>query len=458
MSISATYKLSPDELAIAYKHLGELVAIPSISNTNCEDYDSQKLQKAADYITQKLSDIHLPVRQVSIEGSAPFVLGEKIVDRAKPTILFYAHYDVQPVDANQWKSPPFVMTERDGRLYGRGASDDKAGVIAIITALGAYLKAYNEFPVNVKFLFEGEEEFDSCHMEALLKREKNRLNADAMVILDGDNASVTAGTLTNSTRGLVNLQLEVRAMEKPVHSGGGCLCPDPSQILVDLLSALRDPRAIPGFMDDREPLNEEEIQLLDASSKSPESYASDNGLLPGAQLRGDPSQSIYQRISEEPSISFVNGAWGKPNGGNSIQDVAKCQIGVRITAGQNPERIAKLLTDYLTTHPAGNGLEVKVTQTDEGCFAWKGDLSRPLTQKYLQALRQNFETTHVQPTGGALPLLHEFQRVFPNMEMIVPGVEDPKTAAHSHNESQDMGLFERAANSIISFIHLAGKV
>lgn len=457
MTVSPTYKLSPEELTVAYKYLGELVAIPSISNIKDEDYNPQQLKNAADYISDRLRDIHFQVRQVSIDGSAPFVLAEKIVDKSKSTILFYAHYDVQPVEAAKWDSPPFVMTERDGRLYGRGASDDKAGVIAIITALGAYLKAYNALPVNVKILFEGEEEFNSCHMGALLNKEKNHLKADALIILDGGNASVTAGTLTNSTRGLVNLHLDVRAMEKPIHSGGGCLAPDPSQALAGLMASLRDPRAIPGFMDDCEPLKDEERALLRKSSQTAEAYAKENGLVPGAKLRGDPALSVYERISEEPSISCVNGAWGKPNGGNSIQDVAGCDIGVRITPNQNPERIGKLLIDYISKHPAGNGLQVTVTQVGEGAYAWKGDLSRPLTQKYLAALGENFETTHVQPTGGALPLLRNFQEAFPTMEKIIPGVEDPKSAAHSHNESQDKGLFERSANTIISFLHNTGN-
>ncbi len=457
MSVSATYKLNQEELALAFKQLKEFVAIPSISNSSCAEYDAKQLQAAADYASKKLQDIHFQVRQVSVKGSAPYVLAEKMVDAAKPTLLLYAHYDVQPVDASKWKSPPFVVTERDKRLYGRGASDDKSGVIAIITALSAYQKAHGALPVNVKILFEGEEEFGSTHMKALLKKEHSRLQADALVILDGGNAAVTAGTLTNSTRGLVNLHLEVRSMEKPVHSGVGCLAPDPSQTLVDILASLRNPRAIPGFMDDCEAMKSQERELLRKSSQTPESYASENGLLPGAKLRGDPAFSVYERISEEPSISFVNGAWGKPNGGNSIQDAAGCDIGVRLTPGQNPERIAKLLIHYLSNHPAGKGLQVTVKEVGGGCFAWKGDLSKPMTQKYLDSLGKNFETTHVQPCGGSLPLLRDFQQAFPKMELIIPGVEDPKSSAHSHNESQDMGLFAKAVNSMIAFIHQAGK-
>lgn len=451
-----TYRISKKELKTAIHQLREFVAIPSLSNTNSPDYHPKHLKAAADFASKKLEEIGFKVRQVKIGDSPFFILAEKIVNASKPTILLYAHYDVQPVDRSKWKSDPFILTERDGRLYGRGASDDKGGIIGIITALGAYQRAYGALPVNVKIFFEGEEEYGSSHMSALIKQEAPRLKADALVVLDGGNAGVNTGTLTPFTRGLLNLHLEVKAMEKPIHSGVGCLAPDPAAALAELMSSLSDPRKIPGFMDDCTPLKPIERELLRKSSQSAASYAAEQGLVKTAQLRGNPKLSVYERIAEEPSISFVNGGWGTPNGGNSIQDTARCQIGVRLTPGQNPERIAKLLIEYLTSRKIPGGLEIKVTQPEPGCFAWKGDLSRPLSKKYLQALGENFKETHVQPTGGALPFLTEFQATFPEMEVIIPGVEDPKCAAHSHNESQEIRLFERAINSLIAFIRKAG--
>lgn len=451
-----TYRISKEELGTAIQQLKEFVAIPSVSNPNSPDHDPKHLKSAAQFVVKKLEGIGFKVRQVIVGNSVPFILAEKIANASKPTILLYAHYDVQPVDRAKWATDPFVLSERDGRLYGRGASDDKGGIIGIIAALGAYQRAYGALPVNVKILFEGEEEYGSSHMSALIQQEAPRLKSDALVILDGGNAGVNTGTLTNSTRGLLNLQLEVKAMEKPIHSGVGCLAPDPSAALAELMSSLSDPRKIPGFMDDCMPLHPVERECLRKSSQSADSYAEDQGLVKTAQLRGDPDLSVYERIAEEPSISFVNGGWGAANGGNSIQDTARCQIGVRLTPGQNPERIAKLLIEYLSSRKIAGGLEIKVTQSEPGCFAWKGDLSHPLSQKYLQALGENFKETHVQPTGGALPFLHELQETFPDMVTIIPGVEDPKCAAHSHNESQDIGLFERAINSLIGFFRKAG--
>lgn len=452
MSVSSSYRINPAEFAEAIAQLRDFVAIPSVSNPNFTDYYSmENLQKAADFTSDRFKDIGFEVRQVSIGGSAPYILAEKIVDVALPTLLFYAHYDVQPVDETKWKTPPFVLTLIDGRAYARGSSDDKAGIVAIITALGLYLREYGVFPCNIKFLSEGEEEYGSEHMEALVEQEKENLKADALIVLDGGNLDTETGTLTASTRGIVNLNLNVKTMEKPTHSGVGCLVPDPSAIMAGLIVSVKDPRTIPGFMDTCHFLNETEVDLLDQSSQTAEAYARDHNLLDGVQLRGDANTSVYSRIAEEPSISFVNGRWGIPNGGNSIQECANCQIGVRITAGQNPDQVAKALRNHLLAQDA-QGAQVTITQSEPGCYAWKGDLSGPLTQKYLAALGEVFQTTHVQPCGGALPFLHTFTKISPKMEIIIPGLEDPKCAAHSHNESQDIALFEKAINSIIAFL------
>ncbi len=456
---TSLHKVTQGEIDLAFKQLAEFVAIPSLSNIRNAMYDRTKLIKAADYATGLLQGIDFKVRQVTVGDSVPYILAEKIVDAAKPTLLLYGHYDIQPVDIDQWETNPFVLTERDGRLYGRGSSDDKGGIIAIITALGAYQKAYDALPCNIKILFEGEEEFGSSHMGELLKQEQKNLAADALVVMDGGNAAVDLGTLTNSTRGLLNMRLEVRSMKQPIHSGVGCIAPDPSLILAKLMTSLEDPAQIPGFMDDCIPLTDDERILLQQSSQSEASYILEHDLHPKAPLRGHPKYSVYERISELPSISFVNGGWGTPNGGNSIQPTAYAQVGIRLTPGQNPEKIAKVLNAYISSHPVGDGFEVTMEQIEPGCCAWKGDLSLPFSKLYLEALKKGFDgKIHVQPTGGALPLLNEFQAVFPKMEMIVPGVEDPKCAAHSHNESQDIGLFVRAVNSLMAFIHSVGKV
>lgn len=453
---AAALNVTPEQYAKAYQELGAFVAIPSVSNPESPDHKPEHLGRAAVFAGDRLSEIGFHAELISVSGSAPYVVAEKIVDIAKPTILFYAHYDVQPVEREKWtQKDPFVMEERDGRLYGRGACDDKAGIIGIITALGAYQKAYGALPVNVKILFEGEEEYGSSHLSEFIRSQGDRLKSDAMVIFDGGSLDTNTGTLTNSTRGLVNLHVQVKSMAAPVHSGVGCMVPDPSQTLVDLLHSLRDPRAIPHFMDSCKRVTPEEAALLDLDSQTTQEYARDHRLVPTAELRGDPAHSVYHRITAEPSISFVNGGWGSPNGGNSIQNTAAAQVGIRLTSGQDPAEVSRLVRDHLLAQP-NQGLEVTVQQNEAGVFAWQGNAAGPFSQMYLAAMREHFPRTHVQPCGGAMPINNEMEKAFPNTEIVFPGPEDPDCGAHSHDESLHKGLFEKHVESMISFLRIAG--
>jgi acetylornithine deacetylase/succinyl-diaminopimelate desuccinylase-like protein len=391
-----------------------------------------------------------------VGNSAPFVVAEKIDDIAKPTLLLYCHYDVQPVDREKWDTDPFKLVEKNGRLYGRGASDDKAGIIAIITALNAYQETSQKLPVNVKILFEGEEEYavpGTNNMDDLLKEEAKRLSAHALVILDAVNIDENTGTLTSSTRGVVTMKIEVKALNKPVHSGLGCLAPDPAQALAKLIHSFHDPRAIPSFMENCESLSSEEKELLVHSSCTEQSYLEEYGIIKGSNLRGDPKVSIYQRILEEPSISVLNMSCGKPNGGYSIQDVASCEIGIRITPGQEPERVADVFRNYLLSQTIPYNLPVEIKKSGVCTPAWKATMTGPFSKAYLDALGKNFSKVGVQPTGGSLPLITIFKKYLPNIEVILAGVGDPKTSAHSHNESQDKELLQKTINSLIRFMH-----
>lgn len=169
--------------------------------------------------------------------------------------------------------------------------------------------------------------------------------------------------------------------------------------------------------------------------------------------------SVYERIVEEPSLSILNMQAGQPGGGNSIQNVASCQIGIRTTAGQDPDRVAQIVQNYLLTQSDEiGGMKISVKQEEPGCRAWKADLKKPYAMKYLNSLQEVFGRVASLPAGGTLPLLSEFEAVFPEMEMIIPGVEDPKTNTHSHNESQDVGLLRNSINALINFLQSSGKV
>lgn len=453
--------ISDAQFSQATHRLAELVSFPSISNIEDSEYKFENLLKAADWVTNRLQELNFNVTFQRIDNSAPFILAEKVTDVTRPTLLLYSHYDVQPVERSRWNSDPFKMTEKNGRLYGRGASDDKAGIVAILSALNVYREAKIDLPVNIKILFEGEEEYGSTHMDALLEQCAKKLDAQALVILDCVNLDVDTGTLTNSTRGCVNLKVNVKAYEKPVHSGMACIGPDPSMALVTLLASLKDPKMVPGITVDMDIMSQEEREILQKSSQKIEDYIKQIGLLPQVNiktLRGNPSLSISERIIEEPSISILNMTSGRPNGGNSIQEEASCEIGIRILPGQDPDLIANNIKEYLKRQSESLGLLVEIVQPEAGAWAWKGNVSMPFAKKYFESMANYFSKIAAKPTGGTLPLLHQFQAKFPAMEMICVGVEDPETSAHSHNESQHILLFRKVINTLITFFENAGYV
>lgn len=449
-----TLKVTDFQFTQSIDQLKELVAIASFSQDHTEA-SMQNLIKAAEFSGQSLKDLGFEVDLVRIDNSAPFVVAQKIINENLPTILLYSHYDIQPVEKDKWATDPFVLTERDGRLYGRGASDDKAGIIAILTTLKMYQDANIPLPVNIKVLFEGEEEDGSSHMKALLAQTADKLDAKALVVLDGLNKSTDCASLTSSTRGIVDISIEVKALNKPIHSGIGCLAADPAMALAVLVSSLANPKEIPGFMDGFTPMNQEERDLYTKNSQSPQEYLEEQGALEGTSLRGDPSASVYERIVEEPSLSITNMTAGKPRGGNSIQDSAQATINARILPGQDPEHIANSIINHLRKQTPLYDVQLH-THYLGGSRAWKADVSGGFSKLYLEALSKNFPSAVAMPCGGALPLLQDFTEKFPNIEVIVPAVEDPKTAAHSHNESQDTRVLRCAINSLAAFLEAVG--
>lgn len=456
-SIPKILQVSDSQFSQAIDFLKDFVAIPTISNTDNPEYKKENLEKGAEFAANALEKLDFSVKYVTVHDSPPYVIAEKIVDKLKPTVLLYAHYDIQPVDRKEWATDPFKLEEKNGRLYGRGSSDDKGGIVTILTAIKAFKEAGETLPVNVRILFEGEEEFESRHMESLLQQQASALNAKALVVMDGLNKGEETGSLMNSTRGCVNINLEVTALkEKPMHSGLGCLGPDPVMALSKLLSSLEDPRKIPGFMDGFKPMNDQERKMIKQSSQSTDAYRAEIGIVEGAELRGDPNASIDERIVEEPSLTILNSNSGKPKGGNSLQNIARAEVGIRVLPGQDPNKVAQSVVDYIKAQKVLGNLPLKI-EAGEGGWAWKADVSQPFSQKYLAALKENFKRANITPCGGSLPLMHQFQEHFREMEMIVPAVEDEKTSAHSHNESQDLGVFRNAINSLISFLKKAGE-
>ena len=372
--------------------------------------------------------------QVAAAGGQPAVIATWPAPPGAPTVLLYAHLDVQPTGPEQqWTSPPFEPTERDGRLYGRGAADDKAGVLMHLAVLRAF---DGRPPVGVVLFVEGEEEIGSPTLTALLAEHRDRLRADVIVIADSANASVEVPAFTTSLRGLVDVVVEVRVLERPVHSGlfGGAV-PDALTALCRLLATLHDEAgevAVAGLHTSRS----------DAPEPDPQVFRTDAGLLPGVRLIG--SGTVPERLWHKPAVAVLGmDAPTTAEASNVLLASARAKVSLRLAPGQDAQLALKALCEHLTGHAVW-GSEVEVaTGSVGGAFALEA------TGEVYDLAREVFEQAYGNAPvetgiGGSIPFISEFARTFPGATVLVTGVGDPASRWHGIDESLHLGMWERA--------------
>ena len=411
--------------------LERLVAIPSIA---FDGFDHSHVQRSAEAAAELLRGAGLPDVRIVSSGGQPAVIGRKPAPPGAPTVLLYAHHDVQPIgDAKAWETEPFVATERDGRLYGRGAADDKAGIMAHVAALRAY---GDDLPVGIVCFFEGEEEFGSDSLERLLSENRDDLASDVIVIADSGNWDVGVPALTTSLRGIVNFFIDVRVLDHAVHSGmfGGAV-PDGLTTLVRLLSTLHDSAG------------DVAVAGLVRSEASPLDYPEDRfraeaGLLDGVELIG--TGRIVDRTWAKPSLSVL-GIDAPPTNAapNALVPSARAKISVRLAPGDDPQKAF----DALEAHVMANvpfGAHVSVTLEHDGapCVI---DATGPAFDAARAAFREAWDGVDAVDigVGGSIPFIATFQELFPEAAILVTGVEDPHARAHGPNESLHLGEFAR---------------
>ncbi|WP_207232705.1 dipeptidase [Micromonospora kangleipakensis] len=410
--------------------LERLVRIPGIA---FEGFDHSHVERSAEAVAELLRGCDLDVKIVR-SGGQPAVIGKKAAPPGAPTVLLYAHHDVQPVgDRLLWLSDPFEPVERDGRLYGRGAADDKAGIMAHVAALRAF---GDRLPVGVVLFIEGEEEYGSDSLERLLEEHREEIASDVIVIADSGNWDIGVPALTTSLRGIVNCFVEVRTLEHAVHSGmfGGAV-PDALTALVRLLATLHDDAgdvAVAGL-----------VGREGASVDYPEDRIRvEAGLAEGVQFIG--TGRITDRLWTKPALAVLGvDAPATGEAPNALVPSAKAKLSVRLAPGDDPKKAYAALRAHLEEH-APWGARVTVTFEHDGdpCVI---DASGPMFDAARSAFKGAWDGTDPVDigVGGSIPFIATFQEMFPQAAILVTGVEDPHARAHGPNESLHLGEFAR---------------
>ena len=422
------------------EELKALLAIPSISALPEHGGD---VKRCAEWCADEMRRIGLAnVRLVDTPGN-PIVYGDWLGAPDAPTILFYGHYDVQPVDPLElWESPPFEATIRDGEIYARGAADDKGQVFMHFKAVEAHLKQNGRLPVNIKFILEGEEEVGSVNLDDFVRAHKDDLKADVVVISDSGMFARGVPSICYGLRGLVYFQIDLRGSSTDLHSGsfGGAVA-NPGFVLAQMLAQMKDRGGhikIPGFYDDVAVLMDEERQAWAALPFNEKQYKKDFGI---PKLQGESGYTTLERTWARPTFE-VNGLLSGFTGEGAktvLPAVAMAKVSMRLVPNQQPDAIAQLFEDYVKKL-APKTVALKVTRMHGG-KPWMTSYDNPFVQAASRAIEQGFGKKPVfTREGGSIPVVSTFQEEL-GLPSVLFGVGLPDENAHAPNEKLDVGNF-----------------
>ncbi|MCL2092066.1 MAG: M20/M25/M40 family metallo-hydrolase [Micrococcales bacterium] len=424
--------------------LEALVRIPSVSNP---EFDQAQVAASAAAVARLLAGAGLDVQTLQVAGGRPAVVGRRPAAPGAPTVLLYAHHDVQPA-AGGWRTDPFDPVEVDGRLYGRGTADDKAGIVVHLGALRA-LGLAGQPGVGVTVFVEGEEEIGSPTFGAFLAAHRDRLAADVIVVADSVNWQVGVPALTTSLRGLVDLVVEVAVAAQPVHSGmfGGPVL-DAVTLLARLLATLHDERgdvAVAGLRSAPDP-------TVDVD---PARFRADAQLLDGVPTVG--SGPLAAHLWTRPALAVIGlDAPVVATSSNVVVPAAAAKLSLRVPPGQDPAAARDALVAHLHDH-APFGARVRVTD---------GEVGRPFVASTdspaMRAARAAFTAAWGHPPvdvgiGASIPFVADLAEAYPDAAILVTGVEDPRSAAHGPNESVHLGELEKAVLAEALLLDLLGS-
>ena len=441
--------------------LKRLVRIPSVS---FEGFPPEKVRESAQAVAKLLKERGLEnVQILEVPGAHPYVYGDWLHAPGAPTLILYAHHDVQPPGREAlWKTPPFEPTLKEGpggeRLYARGSADDKAGIVVHTSAIHSFLSTTGRLPVNVKVVIEGEEEVGSDHLPDFLKTYRKMLDADVLVLTDTANFDCGVPALTVALRGLVGVEVEVRALHKAVHSGlwGGPL-PDPAMALSKMLASLTDEEgriAIPGVLDSVRPISAKEEAELKRIPYDEALFREQSGIVPSARLFKEGPNPIAQ-LWRFPALT-VNAiqASSRAQAGNIVNDTAWAKVTIRVVADMDPKDVLERLQKQLREQtPWGLEVSFKV----ESCNgAWATSAEGPPFEAAERAMEKGYGKKPLKiGCGGSIPFVQPFADALGGAPALLIGVEDPYTNAHGENESLLVSdLYKACASQIHLFAEL----
>ena len=437
------------------KHLEELVEflrIPSISSLSEHKED---MQTAADWLANKLKQLN--IENVTVEQTAghPVVYGEWLHAEGKPTILFYGHYDVQPVDPlHLWESEPFNPVIRDNKLFARGASDDKGQVYMHLKMIEALFATEGTLPVNVKFIYEGEEEIGSPNLPAYVEEHKEKLAADLILISDTGLYAPGKPAVCYGLRGLTGIQIDVRGAKGDLHSGlyGGGV-QNAIHALTEILASFRDEHGtiqVEGFYDKVLPLSDEERQAYRDLNFDEDELKEELGV---KELFGEEGYSYLEQTWARPTLE-INGVFGGFSG-EGIKTVLPAEAGAKITCrlvpNQEPNEIVALLKAHIEKH-IPKGVEVTVSEFDKGA-----PYLTPFDHPVIQAAGRSYERVYEVPTaftrgGGSIPIVAAFDEILA-LPVVLMGFGLNSENFHAPNEHFHLENFDKGLRVLGDYLN-----
>lgn len=430
------------------RELGEFLKIPSVS---ARSEHKEDMTACADWLRGKLSELGMASEVIPTEGH-PVVYGELAeAGEEAPTLLVYGHYDVQPVEPlDEWETPPFEPSERDGRLYGRGTADDKGQVHIHIAALQAYREAEEKLPVNLKFLIEGEEEIGSVNLENFIRDNTERLACDVAVISDTPMLAEDLPSVTVGLRGMVYMEVRLRGPKQDLHSGqyGGAVV-NPANVLADMIGMLKDEEgwvAIPGFYDGVKPATPLERQGYAEIPLTEEDLREEAGV--PALGGGEQGVHFIERIWARPTLD-VNGLLSGYTGEGAktiIPAKAMAKISMRLVPDQDPKSVRAAFESYLESLKP-EGVEMEIEMHSDG-MPWAVDPGGPAFQAASSALERAFGKSPLFiREGGSIPIVPMIQKVL-GAPVLLLGFALPGCNLHSPNEWISLNLYHKGIETM----------